>query len=283
MNTLITNVYTAGLGPVTVAQVEPTWETTFLDPTLPQFWGLLPISDVFADNAGAGVLQRTIQLQMTPTIADAVGTANLVTGGTQGALVLGLGGVTITNQGGLYARPPIVTFTGGNPSSIVNPATGVVAQPAAAQAFAQCQVRGCIVLLGGSGYSGATAVTFSGPLAPGGVQATGTATIVAGAITGIVMTSTGGPYLQAPTVTITDSGGGTGAEVVAGLSVSGVVVTYGGLGYQAAPTVVFMPLFKQQVPDAAGNANQAATMRNWMTNIFSDALNAQFLEAVTVS
>jgi len=74
------------------------------------------------------------------------------------------------------------------------------------------QIVGTTVLTGGSGYTAATTVTFSA--GPGGsVQATGTPVITAGVVTGINMTGWGVGYTPgaAATVTITDSGGGTGA------------------------------------------------------------------------
>lgn len=64
---------------------------------------------------------------------------------------------------------------------------------------------------GGENYTTAT-VAFSAP-ASGGVQATGTVTIVAGEVTGIVITNPGSGYTAAPTATIT--GDGTGADVTA--------------------------------------------------------------------
>ncbi len=66
-----------------------------------------------------------------------------------------------------------------------------------------------------SGFTLATTtVTFSAPEVSGGVTATGTATIVDGAVTAIVMTNNGSGYLSAPTVTIADSD--VGAEVTTG-------------------------------------------------------------------
>jgi hypothetical protein len=53
-----------------------------------------------------------------------------------------------------------------------------------------------------------TTVVFGDPDLVGGVRATGTATIVAGAVTAVVMTNLGSGYLSAPTVTIADSDGG---------------------------------------------------------------------------
>jgi len=53
-----------------------------------------------------------------------------------------------------------------------------------------------------------TTVTFAAPTLPGGVTATGTATIVAGVVTAVVITEKGSGYVSAPTVTIEDSDGG---------------------------------------------------------------------------
>ena len=75
-------------------------------------------------------------------------------------------------------------------------------------------VGGANVLTGGTGYSPATGVTFAA--APsGGVTATGIPVIVGGAITGITMTTWGSNYQATPAITITDTGGGTGATASA--------------------------------------------------------------------
>ena len=261
-NTILTYAATGNLVTTPSAAALAALKKIPIDLTLPQIWGLLPISDVPA--LAFPALNRTIVCQMTPTVADAAGT--VVMTGDQGAVK----SITMTNPGGLYGMPPVLTFVGGNPL-----------QPA--QAVAVCAVGGCIVLLGGAGYTGATIVTFKGQLAPGGVQATGTVTVAFGAVTGIVMTNTGGPYVQPPAAVISDTGGGAGAEVVAGLSLSGATVTYGGTGYQAAPTAVFTPLFKQMVPDSAGNANQQATLKGWMDQVFSNAMELPFKSTTTAS
>ena len=60
-----------------------------------------------------------------------------------------------------------------------------------------------------SGFTQATStVTFSAPQLPGGVTATGTVTITAGAPTLVTMTEKGSGYTALPTVAIADSDGG---------------------------------------------------------------------------
>lgn len=80
-----------------------------------------------------------------------------------------------------------------------------------------------------SGFTDATTtVTFAAPGLVGGVTATGTATIVAGAVTAIVITNPGSGYLSAPAVTIADSD--VGAEVTTGTATA--VLTSGAAARQ---------------------------------------------------
>ena len=68
---------------------------------------------------------------------------------------------------------------------------------------------------GGSSYVSAT-VVIPAPDVDGGIQATATATVVAGVITNIVVTNSGSGYLYAPPITILDpSSAGIGAAVSA--------------------------------------------------------------------
>lgn len=79
-----------------------------------------------------------------------------------------------------------------------------------------------------SGFTGATTtVTFSAPQLPGGVTATGTATIVGDAVTAIVITQNGSGYTAVPTVTIADSD--VGAEVTTGTATAVLTVDTGGV------------------------------------------------------
>jgi hypothetical protein len=69
------------------------------------------------------------------------------------------------------------------------------------------------IVNGGSGYTGATTITISAPAA--GVTATATPIITGGVITGLTFTNAGTGYTdaKAPTATIADGGGGTGAII----------------------------------------------------------------------
>lgn len=75
--------------------------------------------------------------------------------------------------------------------------------------------QSAMTITGGSGYTGAPTVTFTGgTLAFNGTPASGYAVVSGGAVTEIVITSPG-TYTAAPTVTLT-GGGGTGASVALG-------------------------------------------------------------------
>jgi hypothetical protein len=77
------------------------------------------------------------------------------------------------------------------------------------------RVSSTTITAGGSGYTSAPTVTFSG----GGAwkQATGVAQISGGAVTGIIVTDPGRGYASAPTITLT-GGGGTSATATAAVS-----------------------------------------------------------------
>lgn len=74
-------------------------------------------------------------------------------------------------------------------------------------------VTGSSVTAGGSGYSSAPTVTFTGG---GGTGATGVALIASGAVISITLTNTGAGYLTAPAISFS-GGGGSGATAVCGV------------------------------------------------------------------
>ena len=101
------------------------------------------------------------------------------------------------------------------------------------------RVGSITVAAAGSGYETAPTVTLSAPPA-GGVQATATATLTDDEITSFTVTNAGSGYVTAPTVTLSGGGGtgGSGTAVLAG-PVTAVTITAGGEGYTSAPTVGF--------------------------------------------
>lgn len=95
------------------------------------------------------------------------------------------------------------------------------------------------VSAGGTGYSTAPTVTISPPDAEDGVQATATATVAAGAVTVVSIVNKGKGYTSPPTITF--GGPGTGATATAPLTgiVDKLTITNPGVGYTSAPTVAF--------------------------------------------
>ena len=98
------------------------------------------------------------------------------------------------NEPGFGFTAPTVTLTGGNPTPVSRP------QPQASGG-----VDNVTLTDGGSGYPIQPIVEFSLPNLPGGVQATGTATMDAnGVVDGVAVVNPGSGYTSAPTVTIWD-------------------------------------------------------------------------------
>ena len=109
------------------------------------------------------------------------------------------------------------------------------------------------VISGGSGYSTAPTVIIAPPIAPGGVQATATATVVGGSVVSISITNPGSGYTTTPVVSL--SGGGFTSAATLGVptlkvtqtAVNGVV-TFDSLsidkaspGYRLPPPTGFSP------------------------------------------
>jgi len=115
----------------------------------------------------------------------------------------------------LYIAPP----NNAPASSLYSPVsviTNVEAYPLQGPNGLNSQIVGANVTAGGANYTSATTVTFAA--GPGGsVRATGVPVITAGVITGINMTAWGQGYTPGtlPTVTIADTGGGSGATATA--------------------------------------------------------------------
>lgn len=79
-------------------------------------------------------------------------------------------------------------------------------------------VAGVAVTTGGAGYTSAPAVSLGAPNLPSGIQATATATILAGAVNAITVTNPGSGYTAAPTVTLTGGGFTTAATAASSIA-----------------------------------------------------------------
>jgi hypothetical protein len=90
-------------------------------------------------------------------------------------------------------------------------------------------VSSCTITAGGSGYTSAPIVAFTGTPPP------------VNSVASVTITSGGSGFTSAPTVAFS-GGGGTGATaitVLTGAAVSSIIVTNVGTGYTSAPTVAF--------------------------------------------
>jgi len=159
-----------------------------------------------------------------------------------------VGGV-ITNLGTANAAKNGVWPAGSSSSTGVTATTTAGGNAPALTAQYNVIVGGAVsttvtVTAGGSGYVVPPVLTFSNPQ-PGGLLATGYATMTAGAISSVTVTNQGAGYTAAPTITVTPVPGdpGTGAVLTATIdtSYSGkatglTMANYGG-GYAAVPTV----------------------------------------------
>lgn len=140
-------------------------------------------------------------------------------------------GALLTNAGSGYTSAPTIAASAGASvwvavmGALVN-TTVTIANP-------------------GNNYVYPPLVLISSPSNPG-IQATGTATITAGAVTAITITNQGGGYLTAPTINlINDSRDTTGNNAQATLSltgqgtINGVLCTDHGNPQTAVPTLTF--------------------------------------------
>jgi FtsP/CotA-like multicopper oxidase with cupredoxin domain len=131
---------------------------------------------------------------------------------------------------------------------------------------------------GGSGYTAQPIVVFSLPNLPGGVQATGTATMTAGVVDGVTVVDPGSGYTSAPTITIKDAGQtplANPAVAVATIGILRIDVTSGGQGYDSAPTVAINDTVG--TPDKGASATAMVAVKGAVTAINVTAPGAGYL------
>lgn len=141
--------------------------------------------------------------------------------------------------------------SGTPPYPIQNYEMGVPAPVSAVTLAAGGAALGSITVTnGGSGYSTAPTVTFTGG---GGTGAAAIAVVQNGAVTAVTITNRGSGYTSAPTIGFTGGGGSAAAATAvrgelatitvtnygSGGTITSISVTNGGSGYTSAPTVSF--------------------------------------------
>src|SRR5262249_62144925 len=108
---------------------------------------------------------------------------------TSGSSIVGLAVGTATLTSGAGYQAPVVSFADPlGTHTVANTATGVV----------YGAVTGIAIGAGGSGYTSAPTVYFTGGAGSG---ATGVAVLSGGAVVGVTITNSGNGYTSAPTVT----------------------------------------------------------------------------------
>jgi hypothetical protein len=118
-------------------------------------------------------------------------------------------------------------------------------------------VAGLSITAGGSGYTSAPTIGFSGG---NGSGAAATANLTATSVAGLTVTNAGSGYTSAPTIALS-GGAGSGAATTANLTpttIAGLTKTAGGAGYTSAPTVSFS--------GGGGSGAAATTTITWKTD-----------------
>lgn len=157
--------------------------------------GTLPKAlDAILDQIGAVVIVVRVQEGQTAneTLANIMGGTNATTGQYEGVHAL-LGA-----------------------ESVVGYAPRILCVPGFTHTRVQSGVTAISIGAGGTGYTSAPTVAFTGG---GGSGATATATVSGGVVTKITVTNAGSGYTSAPTVELT-GGGGTGATATASVGVA---------------------------------------------------------------
>lgn len=233
-----TNVIALNAGQVSVA-VPAGWYYAVLSPyhVIQQFD---PITNIWRGIGGAAVDAKAVYFY-----SDGV---NYRIANQTGCVV----GALLTNAGSGYTSAPTVTASAGG--SIWRAIVGGAVSTSVT------------VTNGGANYTYAPLVTFSAP-PPGGIQATGYATLTGGAVSSITVTDQGAGYSAPPTVTLTNDPRegvngvttGYGAAAVAALTgagtVTGLLVLDHGNAVTSLPTLT--------IAGGGGSSAAATAIMNW--------------------
>lgn len=162
--------------------------------------------------------------------------------------------VTITGGSGTGATAHAV-MTGGTVTSVIldSPGAGYLPGDVLTVVFtggspAGGTLTGGTITNGGSGYTSAPAVSFTG--GGGGSGATATSTITAGKVTGVTITNPGSGYTALPTVVFT---GGAGTGAAATVTVSTIAQANAHVWPSVSPKPTTIAVFGGRVWLASGN------------------------------
>jgi hypothetical protein len=193
-------------------------------------------ASAFASISGSGVITRINVLSggngytSAPkvTITGGGGTGATATAVVANGVVTS---INITNGGSGYTSDPNVIISGGTGGTAVSSLAGATGSLVAIQ-----------LVNTGTGYTTTPNVTISAPTTPGGVQATATATVSGGRVTGFTVTNSGSGYTSSPTITVEAPASGTtatGVGIFSGFGVQTVTITNAGINYTGNPNVIF--------------------------------------------
>jgi hypothetical protein len=187
------------------------------------------VSKLTLVNGGSGYSADTVAVSIdNPPAAQAATADAVLSGGAFGTVT----GITLTSPGTGYLSPPDVSISAPDTETVTVVSDGV----------------GSFSFTGGAGYTTPPIVTLSDP--PAGTQATATAVLADGRVTGVNLIDPGSRYSSAPSVTIaappapvqatascvlTAGTSGSSAKGVA----STITINQAGKGYLRAPTITF--------------------------------------------
>jgi hypothetical protein len=215
----------------------------------------------------------TMSYSVAPTVTITGGGG---TGATATAILTGgsVTGITITNSGSGYTTAPSLDFTGGT-------TTGGDIPPTAVGNATQFTVS--TVVKGANGAYSVIPSTVGIAVPPAAVQATATASIASGLVTGFTVTNGGTGYTSPPTVNLT--GGAFVSPVTAtfnatlsGDTVNATPRTNAGAGYTTPPTVTF-----SAPPESVQATATASVSNNRVTGFTLTGAGSGYFSTPTVT
>jgi predicted outer membrane repeat protein len=206
------------------------------DRLAPAVFNVNSLQDILAPTGTTVTLRSAIQAANTN--GDATNTINLTLPGAYAITLPGTAG-EVDNAAGEFAIFSTKLTTGAAKTNlnIVNTSGGAVSVSGShlARVFdinPSLQIGSVNITAGGSGFTGASGITFSAPTLAGGIQATGTLVLSGGSVAGVVITNPGTGYTTSAPPTITFTGPGTAAAGNVVLASPKIIVSMSGFTVQ---------------------------------------------------